>query len=76
MAHKNTKEELIEEISDYLKDEDFPTEHLRAILKIINYFNWSGESEKLIFDFSKQLNSKLFEDGELNFSITTKKFSK
>lgn len=58
MAHENTKEELIQEISEYLKEEDFPKEHLRAILKIINYFNWSDESEKLIFDFSSSLREK------------------
>lgn len=64
MAHKNTKEELIQELSDYLKEEDFPPEHLRAVMKIANYFNWSDESEKAIFEFAQSLKEKFGEGGE------------
>lgn len=51
-------EYLLERIYDYIQTEDFPAEHLQALHDIVVHFNWSDESEKEIFEFSKHIKEK------------------
>ena len=49
------KDKILERITLYLIDENFPVEHLRALFKITTWFNWSENSERDVFEFSEQL---------------------
>lgn len=51
-------EDPIMRMVEYIKDEGFPESYQKALLRITNYFNWSKESEKDIFDFVEKLNKK------------------
>ena len=48
----------LEWIVKYIKDEDFPPEHIRALQRIIMMFNQCLESEKKVFAFSRELYEK------------------
>jgi len=46
---------ILDKIISYLIDEDFPKEHLSALLRIVTMFNYSEESEAVIFKFAEEL---------------------
>lgn len=52
------KAKRLEWIVSYLVEEDFPLEHLDAIIHIIGLFNDCKESEAEIFEFEKELYAK------------------
>lgn len=55
----NGKAILREKIVKYMEMEDFPLEHLLAILTIVTRFNMSERAEREIFDFAEFLRTKM-----------------
>lgn len=53
------KNKILNRITYYLIEEDFPCEHLEAILKMITAFNWDIKTETEIFKFINKLDKKL-----------------
>jgi hypothetical protein len=49
------KQQLLEKINKYLVCEDFPKEHLTALLKLICRFNENKEIELKIFNFIDEI---------------------
>jgi len=55
------KQKRLKWIVNYLVEEDFPYEHLDAIIKIVGLFNDCEESETEIFEFVSELYKKYSE---------------
>ena len=53
------KQEILERIYTYIKAEDFPLKHREAILSIVQYFNYSDESQENVFNFVKMIKRKI-----------------
>lgn len=46
---------LLQRMINYLVEEEFSSEHLRALRRIIGLFNFNEESEQEIFNFADSL---------------------
>lgn len=63
------KNKTLVRMVNYLVEENFPNEHLEALFKIIRWFNWSEDSERDVFEFSKKLHKRHNIKGYLNGKI-------
>ncbi len=59
------RQKVLEKIQEYLVEDDFPIEHLRALRVIVQNFNECRELEEMIFDFAHNLAIDYYEKARM-----------
>jgi hypothetical protein len=54
----NEKDDLINKIARYMREEQFSLIHIRAIMNIVVMVNWSQDTEARILEFADKLRSE------------------